>query len=87
MHIHGGARKLFKRLRKDCSKCRLMEKRTIELEMSKHHPDRFLFSPPYYSVEIDIVYMNDARAFLNSKKKIRICHLRACRSLYCDFRC
>ena len=43
-------------MRNDCVKCRILSKRTVELEMAKIHPGRMNLAPVFYNVQMDIAY-------------------------------
>ena len=70
--VVGNIRSLLKRVKSDCTKCSLILKKTVELEMSPHPSPRTLLAPPFYSTMIDIAYGFPGLAFKNSRKTIRV---------------
>ena len=68
--VQGNVRGLIKRIKKDCSKCLLMLKKTVELEMSTHPGARTILAPPFYSTMLDIAYGFSDQPFKRSRKTI-----------------
>ena len=56
MFIIGNPRKVVSRIRQDCTKCRRILLRTVELKMAAHTADRSSIAPLFYAVQMDIVY-------------------------------
>ena len=54
--VQGNIRGLLRKIKKDCSRCNLILKTTVELEMSIHPGPRTILAPPFYSVMLDIAY-------------------------------
>ena len=72
MFIIGHFRYVIKRVRNDCSKCSIILKKTVELELSKHHYSRTLIAPVFYSIQVDIVYGFRAKVYRGVKKISKI---------------
>ena len=72
MMVPEGLRKLIRRIRADCTKCRLIKKKTVELEMSGHPQARTILAPPYYSVMLDIAYGFCGQAYKRARTKVKI---------------
>ena len=56
MHVPQHPRKIINKVRKDCTQCKIILKKTIELEFSRLHPSRTMLTPIFYNVQMDIVY-------------------------------
>ena len=65
MTVMDGARKTIRKIRQDCTRCRTILLKTIELELSKHHASRTIIAPPFFNVQIDIAYRFKAQPFKN----------------------
>ena len=72
MYIPGQFRHIIKRVRLDCSLCKIISKKTIELELAKHHSARTLIAPVFYTVQIDIVFGFKSELFKGSRKRGKI---------------
>ena len=70
--VQGNVRGLIKRIRSDCTRCAMILKKTVELEMSAHPAPRTILAPPFYSVMIDIAYIFPGRAFKRARTKIKV---------------
>ena len=70
--VHGNLRALIRRVKSDCTKCALILKKTVELEMSPHPEPRTILAPPFYSVMMDIAYGFPGVAFKNARKSIKV---------------
>ena len=55
-------------VRRDCTKCRIIFRKTLELEMANHGPHRTIMAPPFHAVQIDIVYKFKAKSWKNSRQ-------------------
>ena len=55
-YIVGNKRYIITKIRNDCTKCRIMAKKTVELEMAKIHPAKLDVAPVFYNVQMDIAY-------------------------------
>ena len=74
----GNPRKVVQRVRKDCSYCRRMNKKTLELRMMNHPAARTTLSPPFYFCQADVVYGFRAQTFKNARKPIEAYALIIC---------
>ena len=72
MHIFGRFRHVVNKVRTDCTKCKLIEKKTCELEMARHHYTRTLIAPVFYTVQIDVVYGFKSNLYRGSRKKGKV---------------
>ena len=61
-------RHIVKKVRSDCSKCKLILKKTIDLELAKHHYTKTLIAPVFYTVQMDIVYGFKSNLYKGSRK-------------------
>jgi hypothetical protein len=64
----GHARRAITRLKESCSKCRLMLRRTVELELADLHSARTTIAPPFYAVMMDIAMGFKARPTKDARK-------------------
>ena len=70
--VQGNVRGLIKKIRGDCTRCAMILKKTVELEMSAHPAPRTILAPPFYSVMIDIAYGFPAKAFKSARIKVKV---------------
>ena len=55
-YILDGKRFVISKVRNNCVKCRILSKKTVELEMAKIHPAKLELAPVFYNVQMDIAY-------------------------------
>lgn len=72
MHVLNNPRRIISKIRRDCIKCRIIFKRTLQLEMASHNPARTVMSPPFHSVQMDVVYKFRARSWKNSRQTFEV---------------
>ena len=72
MRVFSGLRNLIKKVNKDCLKCRLREKKSVELRMSSHPLPRTVLAPPYHSAMMDIAYGFKGQAYKRARTIIKI---------------
>ena len=72
MHVPN-ARPMIARVRKDCPKCRILAKKTVDLHMENHHFSRTTLAPPFYNVQMDIAMSFKAKPFITSRT-VLTCH-------------
>ena len=70
--VHEGLRRVVKRIKKDCTLCRIMEKKTMEVEMASHPRARMIIAPPLYSSMINIAFGFKGRPFKRSRSSIKV---------------
>ena len=56
MFVLGNPRRVMAGVRKDCSKCRRIHLKTVELKMAAHAAEWSIIAPPFYAVQVDIAY-------------------------------
>ena len=61
-------RKVIQKIRNDCTFCRRLLKRTVELRMAQHPAPRFVLTPPFYHVMTDIVFGFKGKPYLGARK-------------------
>ena len=47
---------VVKKIRTDCSRCRIILKKTAELRMAEHPESRTILAPPFYHAMMDIAF-------------------------------
>ena len=47
---------VVKKVRTDCSMCRIILKKTSELRMAEHPKSRIILAPPFYHAMMDIAF-------------------------------
>ena len=70
--VHEGLRRVVKRIKKDCTLCRIMEKKTMEVEMASHPRARTIIAPPFYSSMIDIAFGFKGQPFKRSRSSVKV---------------
>ena len=71
-------RKIIQAIRKDCPRCRLIAKKTVELRMMNHPSARTTLAPPYYISQMDTVFGFKAQVFKNARKTMKVYALIIC---------
>ena len=69
MFIPEGARRLVKVVRRDCCRCKIIKKRTVELQMSQHPAPRTTLAPPFYNAMVDIAYAFPGMPYKRARMK------------------
>jgi hypothetical protein len=72
MHVPDSPRKIVKAIRNDCVKCRILFKKTLELEMSKHHASRTMLAPVFYNCQMDVVFGFKGQSFKRSRSVLKV---------------
>ena len=72
MRVVKGLRRLIKKIIQDCVKCRLMERKTLELRLSDHPEARTVLAPCFHSCMMDICYGFKGQPFKRSRTVIKI---------------
>ena len=72
MHAIKNPRRVVSQIRKDCVKCRLLVKKTLELEMGNHPAARTVMAPPFHSIMIDVVYKFRAKSYKRSRQSFDV---------------
>ena len=68
MYVLNKPRNLVQKLRKDCQKCKIIFKKTLDLEMASHSAHRTILSPPFHAVQIDIAYKFKGKPWKNARQ-------------------
>ena len=63
---------LIQKIRNDFTKYQLIIKRTVEVEMKKHHFARAMIAPVLYNSMMDIAYGFPGQAYLNARKRVDV---------------
>ena len=72
MMVPNGAKRLISRIRSDCVRCKIILKKTVELEMQKHGAPRTMVAPPFYNSMMDIAYGFPGQPFKNARKRVEV---------------
>ena len=84
-----GLRGLIKKVRKDCTHCRRMLLKTIELELGKHAAPRTVLAPPFYNIMVDVAMGFSAVSYKNARKPFKcyalviVCLLTSATNILC----
>ena len=70
MFIIGNPRRVVAGVRKDCTKCRRIRLKTVELMMVAHSAKRSTIAPPFYAVQVDIAYGFIAVPWKKARNKV-----------------
>ena len=65
-------RPVLSKMRGDCKKCRILIKKTAELEMAQHDRSRYTIAPPYYTCQLDLAQRFKAYPRLGSRQAIEV---------------
>ena len=63
---------VVKRIRTDCSKCRIILKKTIELRMAEHTKSRTILVPPFFHAMMDIAFNFAGKTHKKSRISVKI---------------
>ena len=81
---------VIQKIRNDCSKCRRIDKKTLDLAMAQHHPARTTIAPAYYNVQADVVFGFRGQRFKGARGKTYplyalclVCLLTSASAIYC----
>jgi hypothetical protein len=83
----GDARRLIATVKKSCSKCRILLRQVIGLELADIHPMRTTIAPPFYAVQMDIAMgfkarpTNDSRRSFTAHALVVVCLLTSATSI------
>ena len=72
MWVTNNPRRIIQRVRRDCTRCRLIAKRTAELRMANHPAARTHITPPFYHCQMDTVYGFKGQPYKNARKSFEI---------------
>jgi len=72
MKVPNGLRNLIRKVISDCIKCRLLEKKTLELRMANHPEARTILAPCFHSCMMDICYGFKGQAYKRARTTIKI---------------
>ena len=83
----GDARRVIAAVKKSCSKCRILLKQVIELELADLHPMWTTIAPPFFAVQLDIAMgfkarpTNDSRRSFTAHALVAVCLLTSATSI------
>ena len=69
----GDARRIIAKVKKACSKCRILQKQVVGLELADVHSARTTIAPPFYAIQMDIAMGLRGRPTKDSRKSFT-CH-------------
>ena len=72
MFVLGNPRGIVSRIRKDCTRCRRIHLKTVELKMAHHAQERALVAPPFYAIQLDIAYGFSAVPWKKARNKVTL---------------
>ena len=72
MFVPNNPKRIVKKVRQDCTRCKIILKQTVELEMQKHSFARTMIAPPFYNAMMDIVYGFPGQPFKKARKRIKV---------------
>ena len=72
MFVVDNPRRIIQRIRQDCTHCRRLLKKTMELRMSKHHVARSTIAPPFYNAMADIAFGFVAKPYYGARKTHKV---------------
>ena len=68
MYAVNNAPKVLQAIRKDCNRCRIIRKQTVELRMQNHPKERTMITPPFYTIACDCVFGFKTAWYSGSKR-------------------
>ena len=70
--VHGGLRRLVRKIKENCTTCRILERKSVEISMSEHPAARTLIAPPFFQMMIDIAYGFKGRVYKRARVNIKV---------------
>ena len=70
--VHGGVRRMIRKIKEDCTTCRILDRKTVELEMSNHHHSRTTIAPPFYHMMCDVAFGFKGQAYKRARTSIKL---------------
>ena len=70
--VPGGVRRLIRRIKDDCTTCRILERKTVEIQMSEHPSPRTLIAPPFYATMADVAFGFHGQTYKKSRSVIKL---------------
>ena len=72
VHPIGNPRRIIKLISQKCARCRLILRRTVDVDYGQHPVARVNPAPPYYHMMIDIAYGFPGKPHLTAVPRIRL---------------
>lgn len=72
MLVLNAPKRVVAKVREDCIKCKIILKKTVELEMQKHDYPRTMIAPPFYNSMMDIAYGFQGQSYKNARKRFDV---------------
>ena len=72
MFVLGNPRRIVSRIRKDCTRCRRIHLKTVELKMANHACEQALIATPFYAIQLDIAYGFSAVPWKKARSKLTL---------------
>ena len=69
--VPGGVRRMIRRIKSECSTCRILERKTVEIEMSEHPKSRTIIAPPFFTCMGDIAFGFKGKTFKRSRTSLK----------------
>ena len=66
-----GLRNLIRKIKSDCLKCGMLERKTDELQMSQHPSSRTIIAPPLFHMMVDIAFGFKGQSFKKSRTVLK----------------
>ena len=63
---------VVKKIRMDCTMCRIILKKTSELRMAEHPESRTILAPPFYHAMIDIAFNFSGKTHMKSQVSVKV---------------
>ena len=72
MFVLNNPHRIIDRVRKSCTMCRRILKKTMELEMAQHHKARTTLAPFFYNCMADIAYGFRGKPYYGARKECKV---------------
>ena len=69
--VPGGVRRMIRKIKSDCSTCRILERKTVEIEMSEHPKARTIIAPPFFTCMGDIAFGFKGKTYKRSRSTLK----------------
>ena len=72
IHPVGNFKHFIAKVREDCTACRLLSKKTVQVKMSQFPAEKSQITPPFYNIQMDIVYGFQGRPFTKARTRCKL---------------
>ena len=68
----GRFKHIIAKVRDDCTACRIISKKTVQVKMSQFPAEKTQITPPFYNVQMDVVFGFNGRPFTKARTRCKL---------------